>query len=166
LCSKDLDGNVTSWNRGAERIFGYRADEIIGKSIVTIIPEDLHGEEPEILQRIRNGERIEHYETVRQRKDGTLVQISLTVSPVRNGAGRIVGVSKIARDISARREAEQQALELSERLHNLADQQRRRLADELLDSLGQHLAAIGSPRNEPGFVPWDPGRCAEVPRAN
>ena len=131
IVSKDLDGIVTSWNRGAERIFGYRADEVIGQSIVIIIPEDLQGEEPEILQRIRNGERIEHYETVRQRKDRSLVEISLTVSPVRNGAGRIVGVSKIARDISARRKAEQQARELSERLHNLADQQRARIADKL-----------------------------------
>jgi len=143
IVSKDLDGIVTTWNRGAERIFGYRADEVIGQSIVIIIPEDLQGEEPEILRRIRNGERIEHYETVRQRKDRSLVEISLTVSPVRNGAGRIVGVSKIARDISARRKAEQQAWELSERLHNLADQQRSRIADELLDSIGQHLAAIG-----------------------
>ena len=81
ILSKNLDGIITSWNRGAERLFGYAADEIIGKSVLLLIPAERHNEEPEILGRIRRGERIEHYETVRLRKDGSLVDISLTCHP-------------------------------------------------------------------------------------
>ena len=106
IVSKDVNGIVTSWNNGAKRIFGYTADEMIGRPIVTLIPPDRHNEEPEILERIRRGERIEHYETVRQRKDGTLIDVSLTVSPLRDAAGRVVGASKIARDITERKLAE------------------------------------------------------------
>ena len=106
IVSKDLNGIVTSWNRGAERIFGYTADEIVGKSILTIIPSDRHNEEVGIIQRIRRGERVDHYETVRQHKDGSLVDISLTVSPVKDAAGRVVGASKIARDISDKTQAQ------------------------------------------------------------
>jgi PAS domain S-box-containing protein len=106
IVSKNLTGIVTSWNRGAERIFGYTADEMIGRSITTLIPPDRHNEEPEILDRIRRGERVDHYETVRQRKDGSLVDISLTVSPVKDAAGKVVGASKIARDISERKHAQ------------------------------------------------------------
>jgi PAS domain S-box-containing protein len=106
IVSKDLTGVVTSWNRGAERIFGYTADEMIGRSITTLIPPDRHNEEPEILERVRRGERVDHYETVRRRKDGTLVDISLTVSPVKDAAGKVVGASKIARDISEKKQAQ------------------------------------------------------------
>jgi PAS domain S-box-containing protein len=106
IISKTLEGIITSWNKGAQRIFGYTAEEVIGKPVTILIPPDHLDEEPTILARIRNGERIEHYETVRVRKDGTLVDISLTVSPIRTPEGRIIGASKIARDISDRRLAE------------------------------------------------------------
>jgi PAS domain S-box-containing protein len=98
--SKDLQGIVRSWNQGAERIFGYRADEIVGKPITMIIPEHLRGEEHDILQRLRRGESIEHFETKRVTKDGRMLDVSLTVSPVHDTNGRVIGASKIARDIS------------------------------------------------------------------
>src|ERR1700683_233836 len=100
IVSKNLDGVVTSWNRGAERIFGYAAEEAIGRPITIVIPHDRHDEERAILTRIRRGERIEHFETVRQRKHGSLIFVSLTVSPVKNAEGKIVGASKIVRDIT------------------------------------------------------------------
>ncbi len=103
IISKNLDGIITSWNRGAERIFGYTPDEAIGQPITMIIPKDRHDEEREILDRIGRGERIDHFETIRQTKDGDLIVVSLTVSPVKNAVGAIVGASKIARDISAQR---------------------------------------------------------------
>jgi PAS domain S-box-containing protein len=106
IIAKDLDGYILSWNQGAQRLFGYAPEEIIGKPVLTLIPVDRHHEETEILSRLRRGERVEHYETVRQRKDGSLVDISLTVSPIKNAAGRIVGASKIARDISERKRTE------------------------------------------------------------
>jgi len=105
IVSKDLNGIIVSWNKGAERLFGYAAGEIIGKPVTTLMPPERRNEEPGILARIRSGERIEHYETVRQHKDGTLMDVSLTVSPVRDGNGRIVGASKIARDITEQRRA-------------------------------------------------------------
>jgi PAS domain S-box-containing protein len=116
IISKSLDGIIASWNKGAERIFGYTADEVIGKSITIIIPPDHLAEEPEILARLRAGKRIEHYETVRVRKDGQLVDISLTVSPIKGPNGRIVGASKIARDITEQRHARRALDEASERL--------------------------------------------------
>jgi PAS domain S-box-containing protein len=100
IVSKNLDGVITSWNKGAERIFGYSASEAVGQPITIVIPLDRQGEEREILTRIRRGERIDHFETVRQRKHGTLVSVSLTVSPVKDAHGKIVGASKIARDIT------------------------------------------------------------------
>ncbi len=103
IVSKDLDGIVTSWNAAAQRMFGYTAEEMIGRSIRTIIPADRQSEEDEVLARIRQGVRVDHFETIRQRKDGTLIPISLTVSPIRDNGGRIVGASKIARDISEHR---------------------------------------------------------------
>jgi PAS domain S-box-containing protein len=106
IISKDLDGIVTSWNRGAERIFGYTAAEMIGRSIRTIIPDDRQREEDEVLSRIRSGQKVDHFETTRRRKDDSPVEISLTVSPLRDATGTIVGASKIARDISERRQAE------------------------------------------------------------
>jgi PAS domain S-box-containing protein len=108
IISKNLDGIITSWNKGAERIFGYMAEEIIGKSVKVLIPRENHAEEDTILERIRRGQRIEHYETIRQRKHGSLINVSLTVSPVADHQGKIVGASKIARDITERTRTEAQ----------------------------------------------------------
>ena len=123
IVSKDLDGIINTWNPGAEQLFGYTAKEIIGKPITLLIPTDRHGEESDILSRIRRGECVDHYETVRQRKDGSLVEISVTVSPLKNAEGKIIGASKIARDITERKRAqEQQNLlirEMSHRVKNL-----------------------------------------------
>jgi PAS domain S-box-containing protein len=123
VLTKDLDGRITSWNQGAGRLFGYAADEVIGKPVTILIPAERHDEEPNILARIRRGDRIDHYETIRQRKDGSFIDISLTVSPVRNPEGKIVGASKIARDITDRKRAEQQQRlllrEMDHRVKNL-----------------------------------------------
>ena len=105
IITKNLDGIVTSWNRSAERLFGYSAEEMIGRPVALLMPPDRPNEEPTILGRLRQGERIDHYETVRRRKDGSLIDISLTVSPVRDQSGRIIGASKIARDITELRKA-------------------------------------------------------------
>jgi PAS domain S-box-containing protein len=113
IASKDLDGIILTWNRGAERLFGYTADEVIGKPITILIPPELHYEETLILGRIRRGEGVDHYETVRRRKDGSEVEVSLTVSPIKDAHGRVIGASKIARDISDRREAERSARQLA-----------------------------------------------------
>jgi PAS domain S-box-containing protein len=121
IITKDLNGFITSWNNAAERIFGYTSQEIIGKPVSILIPMERKDEEPNILARLRCGQRIDHYETIRRRKDGTLVDISLTVSPVKDSKGRIAGASKIARDISAQKQAER-ALRKSEMLfRQLAD---------------------------------------------
>lgn len=108
IVSKNLDGIITSWNKGAERVFGYTAEEAIGRPITIVIPQDRHSEELEILTRIRRGERIDHFETVRQRKHGSLIVVSLTVSPVRNAEEKIVGASKIARDITEQKRHQEQ----------------------------------------------------------
>jgi PAS domain S-box-containing protein len=108
IVSKNLDGIITSWNRGAERVFGYTAEEAIGQPITIVIPEDRQNEEHEILTRIRRGESIDHFETVRQRKDGSLITVSLTISPVKNAEGKIVGASKIARDITEQKRSQEQ----------------------------------------------------------
>src|SRR5215813_9263418 len=100
IVSKTLAGIITSWNAGAERMFGWPAHMAIGKHITLIVPEDRHAEEDEVLARLRRGERTEHFETVRVARNGRLIDVSLTVSPVRDRAGRIVGASKIARDVS------------------------------------------------------------------
>ena len=107
IVSKDLDGIVTSWNGGAQRVFGYTAEEMIGRSIMTLIPDGRHNEEPEILGRIRRGDSVEHYETVRRRKDGTFIDVALTVSPVKDASGKIVGASKIARDVTEQKRAQE-----------------------------------------------------------
>jgi PAS domain S-box-containing protein len=120
IVSKDLDGIITSWNRGAERLFGYSADEAIGHSITMLIPPERVGEEEMVLDRIRRGDRVEHFDTVRRRKDGTFVDISLTVSPIRDAAGTIVGASKIARNISDRTSMEAELRDSHHRLMTLA----------------------------------------------
>ena len=123
VLTKNLDGIITSWNQGAGRLFGYTAEETIGKPVTILIPAERLDEEAVILARIRRGERIEHYETTRQRKDGSAIDISLTVSPVRNPDGKIIGASKIARDVTERRRAEEQQRlllrEMDHRIKNL-----------------------------------------------
>ena len=121
IISKNLDGTIVTWNEGATRIFGYAPEEVIGKSITIVIPPDRLEEEPAILARLRAGQRVDHYQTVRVRKDGTLVDISLTISPVRNAAGDIVGASKIARDITQQKRAEESLRVSNERFRLMAD---------------------------------------------
>ena len=111
IVAKDLNGIITDWNQSAERIFGYKANEIIGKSILTLIPRDRQDEETEILRRIRRGELIDHYETIRRRKDGKLIDVSLTISPIKDFTGKITGVSKIARDITEQKTVERRFAE-------------------------------------------------------
>jgi PAS domain S-box-containing protein len=113
IVSKDLDGVITSWNRGAERIFGYTAEEAVGRPVTIIIPRDRHDEEHTILARIRRGERIDHFETIRQRKNGEPIAVSLTVSPVKNADGVVAGASKVARDITEQRRAQEQIATLA-----------------------------------------------------
>jgi PAS domain S-box-containing protein len=120
IVSKNLDGIITSWNVGAKRLFGYSADEVVGKPITILIPEDRLDEELDILARLHRGERVDHFETVRRRKDGSLADFSLTISPIRNSDGRIIGASKIARDITERKAAERlHATLLREMKHRL-----------------------------------------------
>ncbi|MFK3852456.1 sensor histidine kinase [Agrobacterium pusense] len=120
IVSKTLDGIITTWNLSAERLFGYTAAEAVGRPITILIPEDRPDEEPAIIARIKAGERVDHFETVRRRKDGSLIDISLTISPIRDRGGKIVGASKIARDISERKRAiEQQSMLLREMHHRV-----------------------------------------------
>jgi PAS domain S-box-containing protein len=121
IISKSLDGIITSWNAGAERLFGYTAKEAVGQHISLIIPANRRNEETIILERLRRGERIDHFDTVRVRKDGTTLDISLTISPVRDSAGKIVGASKIARDFTQRKRIERELHESEERFRTLAD---------------------------------------------
>ena len=113
IVGKGLDGIITSWNAAAERIFGYVAEEIIGKPITILIPPDYQKEEEAIIERIRRGQRVEHFETVRQRKHGSLIDVSLTISSVKNAQGKIIGASKIARDITERKRSEAQIVNLA-----------------------------------------------------
>jgi PAS domain S-box-containing protein len=121
IISKTLDGVITSWNQGAERIFGYSPDEAIGQPVTLLIPPDHVDEEPEILARLRRGERIEHYETVRRRKDGTILDVSLSVSPVRDVNGAIIGASKIARDVTHQKRADEALQASNQRFRLMAD---------------------------------------------
>jgi PAS domain S-box-containing protein len=162
IVSKDLNGIITSWNKSAERLFGYSAEEIIGKSVMILIPPDRQDEEPKILARLRRGERVDHFETIRRRKDGSLLDISLTISPVKDSFGRIVGASKIARDITERkrmdtelrranRDLEQVAFSAS---HDLQEPLRTiKIYSELLGR--RHAAALkGEAREFLNFL-WD-----------
>lgn len=123
IMGKNLDGVIETWNRGAERLFGYTEEEVIGQPVTFLFPEDRRDEEHAIHGRIRRGERVDHFETLRQRKDGSLVEVSLTASPIENAEGDVIGISSIARDITERRRAqEQQALllrEMNHRINNL-----------------------------------------------
>ena len=113
IVSKSLDGVIATWNNGAERMFGYSAEEAIGQPITIVIPKERLHEEHEILTRVRRGERLDHFETVRRRKDGSLFDISLTVSPIKNNEGKIVGASKIARDITEQKRVQEQIATLA-----------------------------------------------------
>jgi PAS domain S-box-containing protein len=121
IISKNLDGVITSWNKSAERIFGYDAEEAIGQHITLVIPPERHAEESEILNRVRRGERVDHFQTVRRAKDGRLLDVSLTISPVRDPSGRVIGASKVARDITAQKQAEQALRESEQRFRVITD---------------------------------------------
>jgi PAS domain S-box-containing protein len=122
IISKDLDGVITSWNKSAQRLFGYTAEEAIGQTVASLlIPEDRQEEEPDILARLRRGERVDHFETVRRRKDGSLLDVSLTISPVKNLEGAIIGASKIARDITESKRIRAKLMESEARFRQLAD---------------------------------------------
>jgi PAS domain S-box-containing protein len=136
IVSKDLNGVVTSWNQAAENMFGYRAEEIVGRSILLIIPPELHEEERRILAKMRAGERIDHFETVRIRKDGERLNVSLTISPIRNQAGKIIGIAKIVRDITEQKKFEQ-SLRTSEKLAAVG-----RLAATIAHEINNPLEAV------------------------
>ena len=158
IIGKDLNGIITTWNHGAERLFGYTEQEAVGQSITILIPTERLAEEPRILDAVRRGERVEDLETIRRHKDGTLLEVSLTVSPIMDDHGKIVGASKIARDITLRKQAEAVLKQSHEELERMVDQrtadlrklssnlihaqdgERRRISRELHDSLGQYLA--------------------------
>lgn len=144
IISKDLRGITTSWNAGAQRLFGYTPQEAIGLPITIIVPVELQDEEEQIIERVHRGERVEHWETVRCRKDGSRLDVSLSISPISDSEGHIIGVSTIARDVTDRKQADavQKETELSGRLLELQDEERRRIARELHDGVGQLLTAV------------------------
>src|SRR5436190_3348577 len=166
IISKDLAGVIKSWNRGAERLFGYAASEVIGRPITILIPRDRIDEEPSILQRLRRGEPIDHYETVRRRKDGDLIDISLTISPIFGADGRVMGASKIARDITvAKRAQEQQKVLLAEIMHRvkntlatvqaIASQTLRRAPADERDAFTARLHALSKAHDLLTSDKWD-----------
>jgi PAS domain S-box-containing protein len=166
IISKDLNSRITSWNRGAQLVFGYTADEMVGQSVLKLIPIDRHAEETDILDRIRRGERIEHFETIRRRKDGQSIHVSLTLSPIRGEGGRIVGASKIARDITEKVKAhETQKLlmrEVNHRSKNLlavVEAMVRKTATttppaELVSRISQRLQALSAIQNLLIYSEW------------
>jgi PAS domain S-box-containing protein len=141
IISKDLNGIIVSWNEGAERLFGYTATEVIGKSVTILIPQGRGDEEPYILEHIRRGERVDHYETVRRRKDGSEIDISLTVSPIRDRSGKVIGASKIARDITERKriEIERDEMLRRESMARARAEKADRLKDEFLATVSHEL---------------------------
>jgi len=141
IVSKTLGGFITSRNAGAERMFGYTSAEAVGQHITLIIPADRHGEEVEVLARISNGQKVDHFETVRQAKDGRKLDISLTVSPVRNSRGQIVGASKVARDITARKRSEEERERLTDQAMaaRRAAEEANRLKDDFLATVSHEL---------------------------
>jgi PAS domain S-box-containing protein len=143
IISKTLDGIITTWNRSAERLFRYAPQEAIGQPITIIIPPERHDEERLILHRLRRGERIDHYETVRASKDGRLIDVSITISPIRDRHGRIIGASKVARDITAQKEAEEKLRRQAEEL------EQQLIASGRLVSLGQITASMAHEFNNP-----------------
>jgi PAS domain S-box-containing protein len=172
IVSKDLNGIITSWNGGAERLFGYAASEAIGKPITMLIPADRENEEHGIIDRIRKGQRVEHYETVRRRKDGSLVEISLTVSPIKDRNGRVIGASKIARDIAERRQAEARTTlllnEMKHRVRNtlatvqgLAHQSLRGSSREEMSAFGARLNALAA-AHDTLTTEWDRATLLDV----
>jgi PAS domain S-box-containing protein len=161
IISKDLNGIITSWNIGAERLFGYTAAEAIGKSVTILIPSDHLDEEPKILSLIRRGEHVNHFETIRQRKDGSLLDISLTISPVRDGQGNIIGVSKIARDITERKRIEAALLASEARFRQLADAMPQMVwtarPDGYMDYYNERWYEFtGFARDTYGDISWEP----------
>jgi PAS domain S-box-containing protein len=153
IVSKDLDGIVTSWNKGAEDIFGYTAQEMVGRSIRTLIPAGREDEEDRVLATIRRGESVKRYETLRVRKDGILINVAVGASPLRDGSGRIIGASKIARDITARVEAEKR-LRQSER-------DLRSILDNLPSMIGYWDASLHNRFANHAYATWfgiDPGQ--------
>ena len=134
IISKDLNGVITSWNKGAERIFGYAEQEAIGKPVLMLIPEGRHNEEPAILKQIRLGNMVDHYETVRKRKDGALIDISVTISPLRDAKGKIVGASKIARDVTQQKQTREKLQILAEELG--------RAKEELEERVNERTASL------------------------
>jgi PAS domain S-box-containing protein len=141
IIAKDLDGVITSWNPAAERLYGYKAEEAIGKPVNILIPPDRPDEKPAILAKLRRGERIDHYETIRMAKDGSRINVSLTVSPIRNAAGKVIGASKIARDITEQKRAEQEREQLlaRERVAREEAEIANRAKDEFLAVLSHEL---------------------------
>jgi len=173
IISKDLNGVINSWNRGAEHLFGYSADEVVGKPVTVLIPTDRLEEEPGILERLRRGERIDHYETVRRRKDGTLVDISLTVSPIKNAIGEVIGASKIARDITEIKQARQlQKIFVEEMRHRIkntlsivqaiAAQTMRSASDNDRKAFSARLVALASAHDLLTVANWNRASLREI----
>jgi PAS domain S-box-containing protein len=159
IISKDLDGTVTSWNAGASRIFGYDAEEMIGQPITRIIPPELHKEEERILARLKQGERIEHYETERARKDGTRLDVSLTISPLRDKQGVIIGASKVTRNVTERKRAEK-----LQRL--LIDELNHRVKNTLATIQAISSQSLRHAKNQREFVASFSGRVQALSRAH
>ena len=142
IVSKTLDGVITTWNAGAQRIFGYSEAEAVGQPITILIPPELRHEEATILKTVRAGERIHHRETVRVTKSGQRLNVSLSISPMRDSSGRVIGISKIARDITERKRSEEALREMTRKLINAQEQERARIGRELHDDISQRLAMV------------------------
>jgi len=141
IIGKTLEGIITNWNDGARRIFGYTEDEVIGKSVNILIPPDRHDEEPAIIERLKRGERVDHYQTVRVRKDGQKIDISLTISPIRNALGQIIGASKIARDITEHKRLQEERERLLEQEQSAREraEMANRVKDEFVATVSHEL---------------------------